>query len=392
MRSADRAGPIRVIAGAAVQRLSADRTTPIPPPSVEPRRRRSAYCPAGKFVSIVPRNPGSEPALFDWSVRAPLHRFPLVDSRSVEVVRDTIVRAFGARALDLYHPDTDFRSVVNCLRLENLDLTFTACTTACRVRLPAVDMVRQRFALWGSSTTTFADTSEADRDKAVIVPAGAEATHDNSDGLAQHILRIDAAALRTKLSAMLGVPVAQPIEFQGTTTLEHPEQARLRRLIHHVIAESDITPGSVPELALAQYEQSIIVCFLCAGRHNYSDALERRRPRPAARQLRRAADYIEAHATLPLTLEALAEVTDTSALAVSDAFRAARGVSPLAFLEEVRLNHAFRALQVPGDDITVTAVARRFGFASATRFARQYCRAFGEAPSATLAAARRRRG
>jgi AraC-like DNA-binding protein len=329
--------------------------------------------------------------LFDWSVRPPLHRFPLIESNSVETVRQTIVRAFGARAFDLHKPETDFRAVVNCLSLRNLDLTFVGCTAASRVRLPEVDMVRQRFVLSGHGATTFGTRSETDSAKAVIVPAGTEAIYENSEASAQHILRIDASALRVKLSAMLGAWVARPIEFRAPTALAHPEQARLQRLVHHVIAEADVATGGPSDLALTQYEQSIMVCFLYAGHHNYSDALERRRPRPAARQLRRAEDYIAANATLPLTLEALAEVTDAGGLAVSHAFRATRGVSPLAFLEHVRLNHARHALEDSDDTTTVSGVARRFGFGRPSRFAELYRRAFGELPSATLVAARRRR-
>ena len=38
----------------------------------------------------------------------------------------------------------------------------------------------------------------------------------------------------------------------------------------------------------------------------------------------------------------------------------------------------------PGDDITVTEVALRFGFAHTGRFAAAYRRRYGQAPSATL--------
>jgi AraC-like DNA-binding protein len=328
--------------------------------------------------------------LFDWSVRAPLHRFPLLDSKSADTVRDVLGRSFGARAFDLCHNEGEFRTVVNYIPFGSLDLTFSGCTAAARVRLPEVDMVRQRFVLSGNGEATFGNTSENDAAKAVVVPAGAEATYQNGEHLAQHILRIDASALRTKLGAMLGAPISEPIEFPQAAALDHPEQARLRRLISHMVAELDVATIEVPEQALAQYEQSLMVCFLYASRHTYSDALERSQPRLAHWQLRRAEDHIEGNSSLPLTLEALAAVTDTSGLAVADAFRATRGVSPLAFLQRVRLNYARRALRAPEERTTVAGVARRFGFSNTARFGRDYRRAFSESPSATLAEARRK--
>jgi AraC-like DNA-binding protein len=331
-------------------------------------------------------------ALFDWSYRAPLHRYPLIDTRAPDAVRDMLVGNFGARGFDLRRQESEFRWLASHLRFKTLDLTFSNCTSACRVVLPAIDMVKQRFVLCGSSEATFGTTtSEISPTKAAVIPAGVEAKYKNASCYAECLLRIDAAALRAKLAAMIGAPVASPIDFEAEVAFDHPEQARLRRLIDHLVAELDIEAPDLPDQALAQYEQSVMVCFLHASRHNYSGALERGQPRPARWQLRRAEDYIEANTSLPLTLEALAEITGTGAIAVSDAFRAARGLSPLGFLAQVRLNYARRMLLAGEETTSVAAVARRFGFSRASHFAKDYRNMFGELPSATLAEARRKR-
>jgi transcriptional regulator GlxA family with amidase domain len=158
-----------------------------------------------------------------------------------------------------------------------------------------------------------------------------------------------------------------------------------------VVGELDDDTTDLPPQSLAQYEQSLIVCFLYAGRHNFSHLLEQRQPQPAPWQVRRAEEYIEANGELPLTLEALADVTESSGLAISDALQATRGVSPLVFLKQVRLNYARRLLQAPEEDTSVATAAHRFGFFNAADFACEYQRAFGEPPSTTLAAAQRKR-
>jgi AraC-like DNA-binding protein len=303
-----------------------------------------------------------------------------------------LVGLFGARGFDLRDEQPEFRGVTNHLRLGSLDLTFWSCTAASRSVLPEVDMVKQPFVLRGSGETSFGNTTfRISRNANGVVPAGAAMRYENQCGLAEYVLRIDATALRTKLGAMIGASVDRPIEFEAITAFAHPEQARLRRLIDHLVGELDDETTDLPAQALAQYQQSVMVCFLYANRHNFSHLLEQRQPQPALLQVHRAEAYIDANHSLPLTLEALTDVTGTGGLALSDAFRRTRGVTPLVFLKRVRLNYARRLLQAPEENTTVATVAYRFGFFNADEFASEYRRAFGEPPSATLADARRKR-
>ena len=55
-------------------------------------------------------------------------------------------------------------------------------------------------------------------------------------------------------------------------------------------------------------------------------------------------------------------------------------------LRRVRLDHAHQDLKraSPGDGLTVTAVAYRWGFRSSSRFAAAYREAYGVSPSHTL--------
>jgi AraC-like DNA-binding protein len=327
----------------------------------------------------------------DRPFRIPLHRFPLVETQTPDAVREILVHDFRARGFDLRRPDGEFWGLANHLRLASLDLTFWTCSAAHEVVLPGMDIVKQRFALRGSSETVFGKTTRTITPmKSVVIPPGMETRYRNEAGLAEYMFRIKTSALRAKLGAMIGAPIATSVVFQEDASYDDAEQARLRRLLDHVVAELGETTD-LPDQTLAQYEQSLMVCFLFASRHNYSHALEHGQPPPGLAQLRRAADYIEAHHSLPLTLEALAEVTGTGALAVSDAFRAARGLSPMAFLNRMRLTYARRMLLAPEEATTVAGVARRFGFANAASFARAYQRMYGEPPSATLADGRRRR-
>jgi AraC-like DNA-binding protein len=102
--------------------------------------------------------------------------------------------------------------------------------------------------------------------------------------------------------------------------------------------------------------------------------------------VRRALEFIEAHAREPLTLEEIARSAGVGPRALQDAFRRHRGTTPLAHLRETRLDRAHRELQAadPAGGATVAAIAARWGFAHRGRFADAYRRAYGRAPQQTL--------
>jgi transcriptional regulator GlxA family with amidase domain len=101
-------------------------------------------------------------------------------------------------------------------------------------------------------------------------------------------------------------------------------------------------------------------------------------------QVRRAEDYIEAHWNSPITVEKLAEVTNTSARSIFRAFKASRGYSPMAFAKKLRLKRARAMLQFPKSVSSVIGVAFSCGFSNLGHFAKDYRLEYGEAPSTTL--------
>lgn len=102
--------------------------------------------------------------------------------------------------------------------------------------------------------------------------------------------------------------------------------------------------------------------------------------------VRRALEFIEAHAREPLTLEDLARNAGVGPRALQEAFRRHRGTTPLAHLRDTRLERAHRELQAadPAEGATVASIAARWGFAHRGRFADAYRRAYGRAPQQTL--------
>jgi transcriptional regulator GlxA family with amidase domain len=106
--------------------------------------------------------------------------------------------------------------------------------------------------------------------------------------------------------------------------------------------------------------------------------------RPAA--VRRAAAYIDAHDSLPITVTDVATAAGTSPRALRAAFRRHLDTTPTAYLRRVRLEAAHHDLQAadPTTGTTVAQVAARWGFTDADRFAAAHQGAYKCSPSETL--------
>ena len=155
----------------------------------------------------------------------------------------------------------------------------------------------------------------------------------------------------------------------------------LRRMLLFFAAELDFT---APALAIAEFEQALIVSFISANRHNYSDLIQEGARSIASWQVRRVKEYVEAHWNQPITIEELARVTSASARSIFKQFRNDCGQTPMAFVKEVRLRHARDMLAGGDPSPSVTATAFACGFANLGHFARDYFKRFGERPSDTI--------
>jgi AraC-like DNA-binding protein len=102
--------------------------------------------------------------------------------------------------------------------------------------------------------------------------------------------------------------------------------------------------------------------------------------------LRRAMTFIEENAHRDIAIIDIAAAAFVTVRAVQLAFQRHLGVTPLEYMRRVRLDHAHQDLKraCPGDGLTVTAVAYRWGFRSSSRFAAAYREAYGVSPSRTL--------
>jgi len=203
-------------------------------------------------------------------------------------------------------------------------------------------------------------------------------------------LKIDPGALENKLTCLLGARPTGKLEILPTADRHSPRFQQLWRMIRFFAEQLDSACEPMPPLVVRELEQAILVAFLSANRHTFSDVLERDPAATLPCHVRRAEEFIEAHWDQAVTIEKLVEATGIGARAIFRAFQQTRGYSPMAFAKMVRLRRARAMLGAPDAETSVTSVAFVCGFGNLGHFARDYRQAFGERPSATLAKAARR--
>ncbi len=103
------------------------------------------------------------------------------------------------------------------------------------------------------------------------------------------------------------------------------------------------------------------------------------------RNLKRACDYIHAHAHKKITLGELTAYAGCSYRSLQSIFIKVQGVSPMEYLKGVRLE-GVRSVLLTADSqrTTVTEIAQQWGFVHMGRFAQMYKKQFGILPSDTL--------
>jgi transcriptional regulator GlxA family with amidase domain len=107
--------------------------------------------------------------------------------------------------------------------------------------------------------------------------------------------------------------------------------------------------------------------------------------RPASsRRVQRAEDFMRASLDEALTLEQIASAACASVRSLTLAFRTERGLSPMQFLKQIRLEAAQQAIRTATPGTQVSEIALRCGFNHFGRFCADYKSRFGRSPSQDL--------
>ena len=173
-------------------------------------------------------------------------------------------------------------------------------------------------------------------------------------------VRIDRNALDECLAQLLDRSVRAPIRFDLKMDLDQASAGRWARIVRMLAAEVDEDDSLLAKpIAARPFEDLVMTRLLITHAHNFSRELECPRPPARPRVVKRAIEFIESHPQAPLTAADIARAAGSSVRSLQQGFAQHVGVSPMAYLRDVRLARAHAELVEtdPASGATVTDIA-----------------------------------
>eukprot|EP01037_Dinobryon_pediforme_P018335 gene18335-18599_t len=203
------------------------------------------------------------------------------------------------------------------------------------------------------------------------------ATHDHE----RLAIWIPAASLQQRLAGLLGGPAREDIVFDPIVNLDTgPGQSVLRLVRLLTEAQGDAHSFAGSDLASRSYTDLLLYSMLQALPNNYSERLGRSVGSPAPGTVRRAEEYIRAHATQPIALDDVAAAAGCSVRTLQLTVKQFRDTTPAAMILRARLEAVRQGLNSDAFVGNVTELAYQYGFTNPGRFTKLYRTAFGESP------------
>lgn len=208
---------------------------------------------------------------------------------------------------------------------------------------------------------------------------------DWSEGCEQLLLKISRARIEEACRDLCGAGLEEgPLVFDAAMPLSGDAGRAWQHHLGGLLASRALAGLAHARALLAAQEQTLIQHLLLHQSSNYSPRLWRRPSAAPQRLLRAAEDHIRVHYGQALTLARIAASCGASVRALSAAFRAHHGCSPMEFVRRVRLEAAHAALCTAGPGAQVTDIALACGFGHLGRFAAMYRTRYGRSPLQAL--------
>lgn len=315
-----------------------------------------------------------------------LHRFPVVQSRDFEEVRESVGRVFCEHQLQIVGRAQHLNTNMYYRRGKNIGygrMLYGASVDIDPGKLDRFFLVQFPFRGTETIVTNNQSLLSSSLMGSLISPSmGFRMRHGQTTE--KLFLRIERSALEEKFIRYYGQPLRGALEFQTGIDLTTPSGQALKQLIRwqfYHISEGQLFNRS---LIAAQLEETLMLSLLDGQPHNQpvqGDDVSALAPR----FVRQAEDYIRHHAHLPLTASDIAQQVNVSVRTLFAGFKRYRAQGPMAYLRDTRLEQVHKALSEPSDpNITVTEIALQWGFSHLGQFAAAYRKRWGELPSETL--------
>lgn len=257
--------------------------------------------------------------------------------------------------------------------------------------------------------------NDPDRDQYILVaPLSGNAQVKQNDKLGSlergHFILLDPRArfhfdmLANHSHLAIGIPTARLRRYVSRRASKHASNLEFSRkpcpitentqsffdFVAYVCADIDSSFGLASRPFVSRtIEESLLSLFASAFLEIDKDGGQVLNEVVAPQYLLLAEQYILENLTEDISAEDIQGIAGVPMRTLYHAFHVYRGVSPMRWLKLQRLRRARTdLLEAPSSGTSVTEIANRYQLSHVGRFARAYCREFGEMPSYTIRAHR----
>jgi AraC-like DNA-binding protein len=324
------------------------------------------------------------------SASVPLAAFQRLRSSRQDEIRDHIGRVFSPHDLAIDRDEQRLAFVHNQVNLERISFNFLdygELQSWVRIQCPAIHRyILVQFSLAGTCHFAHGGTEfELPAGHFVVLHPDKPFTVRLSPGYKHLMLRLDRAALEVALGRQLGGLQRQPIEFAHVPVATDGRGRAFAALVETVCADFDHSDAVFNRPRVSPHTEDMLMSVLLqTAQHNHTTLLHRPRAESVPFYVRRAEEFMRAHAPEPITFEDLVAAAGASSRSLHAGFRKHRGTTPMRMLKEYRLDLARQQLLASrSGDESVTTIAFNCGFLHLSRFAADYKARFNETPSET---------
>lgn len=329
----------------------------------------------------------ANPLSADFVNRKPFFQRPVVSTRDPGEARAVIGQRLKDHRLDFAGANRNIDSCMNELRLGSISLFYLRYGADVLIDPGSFGTFYIVHINIGGSCDILFD----DHERRVCGPAAAICSPDyparfqwrpDSEVLG---IKIPREALEIHYQELTGLPLRQSILFDEELNLESETGQRFIALLRYIAMDSCLPNGMWTTMAGSLQIETMVLSTLLLSQAGSHHSLANPPVSPASPYyVRRAEAYMQENLQRPLRLSEIAAHAGVSDRSLITGFQRFRGVSPMAYFTNMRLEGARRDLAkaMPGE--TVASVAHRWGFTHLGSFASRYRRRFGALPVETL--------
>jgi AraC-like DNA-binding protein len=290
----------------------------------------------------------------------------IIDTTDIEDAEQAMSTTYLPLRLSA-RPGGDLKLRLNAITIGRATIGYLRFSTAIRVVTDEAANYHLNIPLSGQSRSRAGNGDEvisAPGSAAVYMPGEPVDLRWTSD-TRQRCLMLGKATLERELAHLLGRELRQPLTFFDKIDLRGGGGGAILQTLGLIDQEAQRETGLLHHpLAAQRLEQLLIDGLVFGHEHNYSGSLTTEHP---------------------WTTGELSAEVGVSARVLQAGLRRLTGVTPMAYLETVRLQRAHDDLE-SGDRLhtSVSHIAHHWGFLHVGRFSAAYQRRYGELPSHTL--------